>query len=127
MNCTVTVSLIYIKNYSRQMHLHKNLPFHSDSLSPTQPLPSRQPPTGGPRKGNHRKGTFKETAPLIFPTTSSGLGRYQLIPPSVKVACVSFSKPNQENVCFSGAWITRPRNPSYQLILIKDSYQRGNG
>lgn len=23
MNCTITVSLIYIKNYSRQMHLHK--------------------------------------------------------------------------------------------------------
>ena len=73
----------------------QNLPFHSDSLSPTQPLPSLQPPAGNPRSGNHIKGTFKETAPLIFPTASSGLRRYQLIPPNVNCLCFGFSKPRK--------------------------------
>ena len=51
MNCTVTVSLIYIKNYSRQMHLHEIYHFilihcHLHNLSQAY-----RAPAGSLRKG----------------------------------------------------------------------------
>lgn len=47
MNCTITVKFnIYIKSYSRQMHLHKTQHFLLIQ-PPTQSLPSPQP-VGGP-------------------------------------------------------------------------------
>lgn len=64
------------------MHLHKIYHFilihcHLRNLSQAYAIsPKPTAPVGGPRRGNHIKGTFKETAPLIFPTTSSGLGRH---------------------------------------------------
>uniref|UniRef100_A0A4X1V7G5 Uncharacterized protein n=1 Tax=Sus scrofa TaxID=9823 RepID=A0A4X1V7G5_PIG len=95
----------------------QNLPLHSDSLSPTQPLPSLQPPAGSPRRGNHIKGTFKETAPLIFPTTSSGLRRYQRIPLSGKLLVFQVFK-NQENVFPRG-----PGNEALNSKLSAESYK----
>lgn len=65
-NCTVTVSLIYIK-ITADKCIYTNPPFHSDSLAPTHPLPSPCP-SGSPRRGDHIKGTFKETALLTVPT-----------------------------------------------------------
>lgn len=67
------------------MHLHKIYHFILiHCYLAISPKPTA--PAGGPRRGNHVKGTFKETAPLIFPTTSSGLWEaHQLIPQNVKL------------------------------------------
>lgn len=103
------------------MHLHKiyhfiQIHWHLHNLSqPTAPC--RQP-----QEGNHIKGTFKETAPLIVPTTSSGLRRHQLIPQLVKLPMFQVCKTKK--MCVSkGAQITRSSVPSYQLILVKHSQQ----
>lgn len=70
------------------MHLHKIYHFiliHCHLA--TSPKPTA--PAGGPRRGNHVKGTFKETAPLIFPTNLlRPLGGTSANSPKCKVACV---------------------------------------
>lgn len=103
MNCTVTVKFNIYKKLQQTNAPTQNLPLHSDSLSPTAPA-------GSPR-GGHRKGTFKETAPLQFPTTSVGLRRHPLVPPT--------TTPNIKLLVFSRG----PDNKVPNSELSADSYK----
>lgn len=109
MNCTV--GLIYIKKLQQTNASTQTLPFHSDSLSPTQSLPSLQPLAGSPRRrdGVERALFFlKEDSTAHVPTTSSGLGRRQLNSPAWKLFVFQVFKT--EEMCFSqGIWITKSR------------------
>lgn len=78
-NCTVTVSLIYIK-ITADKCIYTNPPFHSDSLAPTHPLPSPCP-SGSPRRGITSRALLKRQYCSQSPP-SPGLGRDQLTPTS---------------------------------------------
>ena len=66
MSCTLAVSLIYIKIYSRQMHRHTV--YRPDSLSLAQPLPRIQPAAGSPGSGIREPRLDRSSPAVSFET-----------------------------------------------------------